>query len=173
MALRGRKQMQFDDAAKAVFWSRVKVGSETECWLWVGPTQSLSSSYRRGIFNYGGAVMKAHQFAARIVHGERPEKLETLHSCDNALCVNPSHLSYGTHAQNVKDCTARGRNTLVAITAGKQQCIRGHDLAGVNLYTSPSGLRVCRECAKTRKRLFRKGITKRNAPSDWPHGKWK
>lgn len=36
-----------------------------------------------------------------------------LHSCDNRLCINPLHLSEGTHADNVADMVNKGRQAFV------------------------------------------------------------
>jgi hypothetical protein len=41
--------------------------------------------------------------------GGIPAEAHVLHTCDNALCVNPDHLYLGDHAQNMKDKKARKR----------------------------------------------------------------
>jgi predicted XRE-type DNA-binding protein len=53
----------------------------------------------------------AHRAMFAMVYGDVPVGYEVMHSCDNRACVNPKHLSSGTHAQNMRDMVARGRAT--------------------------------------------------------------
>lgn len=71
----------------------------TGCWNWT------ASRYRNG---YGqsrvfGQQSTAHKAAYLAFVGSVPEGLEIMHSCANRACVNPDHLSVGTHAQNMRD----------------------------------------------------------------------
>lgn len=52
--------------------------------------------------------MLAHRLAWFFYFGEHP-KGEVMHSCDFGLCVRPSHLSDGTHSDNMRGAIARGR----------------------------------------------------------------
>jgi hypothetical protein len=45
-------------------------------------------------------------------HGDIPDGMVVMHSCDNRMCVNPAHLSVGTQSQNILDAIERGRKTL-------------------------------------------------------------
>jgi hypothetical protein len=91
------------------FWPRVdKTSHAGGCWLWTG------SKFRTG---YGRATqmckpVSAHRLSYIINVGPIPSGRLILHSCDNRACVNPSHLRIGTHADNVADMVARGRNKL-------------------------------------------------------------
>lgn len=43
-------------------------------------------------------------------HGVLQRHIVCRHSCDNAWCINPAHLSIGTHHDNTMDCVNRGRH---------------------------------------------------------------
>lgn len=44
-----------------------------------------------------------------LVTGEESDGRFALHSCDNPPCVNPAHLRWGSHADNMTDAADRGR----------------------------------------------------------------
>jgi hypothetical protein len=46
-------------------------------------------------------------------------------------------------------------------------CHQGHPLSGTNLYVAPSGLRVCRVCARQRSRRYRAAKRETRPPMTW------
>lgn len=85
--------------------SNFVVDESTGCWLWV------SSKYRNG---YGwlkvfGKTVSAHRYSYELHKGDIPPDMEILHSCDVKNCINPDHLRIGTHAENMKEASVRGR----------------------------------------------------------------
>ncbi|WP_429498833.1 HNH endonuclease [Robbsia andropogonis] len=57
-------------------------------------------------------VLRAHRLAYTRHHGMRYEDIAGLvvrHACDTPACINPLHLSLGTHADNTDDKVSRGR----------------------------------------------------------------
>jgi hypothetical protein len=75
------------------------------CWDWNG--RPGSKGY--GVFKIGRKEYRAHVVAYRLFVGEVGSGLEILHSCDRPICVNPHHLSAGTHAENMAQSAARKR----------------------------------------------------------------
>lgn len=49
-------------------------------------------------------------FAWALRHGDVPDGLNLLHSCDRPACCEVSHLRTGTQKENAQDCLARFRS---------------------------------------------------------------
>lgn len=87
------------------FWHWVEKGSEDACWLWQGMTDK--DGY--GTLKDGRNLLRAHRISYEIHKGEIPDGHLIRHSCHTPGCVNPKHLSTGTHLDNAMDKTLAGR----------------------------------------------------------------
>lgn len=87
------------------FWEKVE--RTDECWLWKG----AAGPHGYGTFWVAGKYYRAHRFAWQLEHGAVPTEF-ICHTCDNRLCVRPSHLFVGTHQENMKDMQRKGRGAL-------------------------------------------------------------
>lgn len=89
------------------FHSRIMADTNGKgCWLWTG------SSNPDGYGNLwsGGKMINAHRVSWSLYRGAIPDGLHVLHKCDVPQCVNPDHLFLGSHADNMADRAAKGRN---------------------------------------------------------------
>lgn len=77
------------------------------CWVWTGGTTRGGYGVIRTTAPRG--MMRANRAAWVIAHGKIPRGKQVLHHCDNKICVRPSHLYVGTHADNMRDAAARNR----------------------------------------------------------------
>jgi hypothetical protein len=89
------------------FWRRVQ--KTDGCWLWTGGTYSGGYGFMRGARGRNAQNVSAHRFSYELHKGKIPKGLVVMHSCDNPACVNPNHLSVGTHKENYEDMIAKGR----------------------------------------------------------------
>lgn len=76
------------------------------CFLWCGPVDS----YGYGILVTPSRKWKAHRLSLMLHHSLPAPGMEACHSCDVPACINPGHLFWGSHAQNMADARAKGRN---------------------------------------------------------------
>lgn len=90
------------------FWKKVNKRGPSECWTFTGPV----NAHGYGVFSpWSGHVgrMLAHRYAWEHYNGPIPEGTKICHHCDNPPCVNPHHLFNGTQADNMRDCSIKGR----------------------------------------------------------------
>lgn len=139
----------------AFFYARTSVRGDAECWPWVG-TVNKATGYGEASIGPRGATerWRAHRLSFFLLKGPLADDLVVMHSCDNRRCVNPSHLSLGTSADNVDDMMSKGRH--VAHNALKTHCAYGHPLSGNNVVLRKRGGRDCRACIIVRHRAARK-----------------
>lgn len=76
-----------------------RINKTKSCWLWTG--YKNHSGY--GCMTYFGKTKGAHVVSFLIHKGKIKKGLVIMHSCNNPSCVNPNHLSQGTHKQNMHD----------------------------------------------------------------------
>lgn len=135
------------------FWPKVAVAGPDECWLWkaqitpAGYGQIGVGSLSDGTRGYA----LAHRMSYELAHGPIPHGMFVCHRCDVRNCVNPAHLFVGTHSDNMRDCSRKGR--LNHWSARKAACKHGHPFNEENTAVV-SGKRVCRTCRTEARRRF-------------------
>lgn len=83
---------------------KYKVAKSTNCWEWTGTF--ANSGY--GQLKVFGRMVSAHRYSYELHNGHIPDGMCVLHQCDNKTCINPDHLTLGTHAENLREAAERG-----------------------------------------------------------------
>jgi hypothetical protein len=86
------------------FWSKVKIKDKNDCWQWI----AYCTQEGYGQFRIGKQLYYATRVALASID-RRDNSLEVCHSCNNPMCVNPYHLRFGTHKENIGDMIIAGR----------------------------------------------------------------
>lgn len=124
-----------------------------ECLEWTGNYFQKKDGTKTYPYMYHtGKVWRGNRLVLFLVTGEIPNGMLALHKCDNKKCVNPVHLYWGTHKQNIADAYERkiARNSKIT------HCPRGHEYAGENLYQDKRGKRYCKTCLRMFQKLYAK-----------------
>lgn len=102
--------LPFHEKVKA----RIAVEDVTDCWVWQGACGVNGYGVlRRGP---GGKPAYCHRIMYEHAYGPVPEGHVVMHACDNRRCVNPNHLTSGTHRDNMVDMARKGRSTSTTLT---------------------------------------------------------
>jgi hypothetical protein len=76
-----------------------------ECLVW--PFSISNKGY--GEIRFDKHLFMVHRLAWLLLKGAILTKHGVLHSCDNPPCFNVRHLFLGTQADNMQDCSRKGR----------------------------------------------------------------
>jgi DNA-binding Xre family transcriptional regulator len=130
----------------ARFWSKVDktpgYGPWGDCWKWMAARNHGQWGYGRFTTRRNGRKYQhaAHKLSYVMAGNVVPAGLSVLHSCDIKDCVNPEHLSHGSHAANTADMISKGRHAMhgrkARFTADHGVRLRLADIAisqGINL----------------------------------------
>ena len=94
--------------------AKIDVG---DCWLW---TARCTNGY--GVIRVGSAPRFAHNIMWELLVGPTPVDLEPDHLCKVPACVNPDHIEFVTHEENVRRSAMGGD----VQRRRRQRCREGH-----------------------------------------------
>ena len=108
----------------------------SECWEWT----RFRTKDGYGHMRYKGRMVESHRLALMLTDRPIPDGHEVMHLCDNPPCINPDHLTTGTHAENVADMVAKGRRAVMRGTSNPRARVTDADVIEMRrLYAEGGG----------------------------------
>jgi predicted XRE-type DNA-binding protein len=103
--------MAGDTVAELIPFIKQRIKIRGECWAWTGAkTKSGYPTIKVGRGRANAKTQAVHRLMwEHFYQQEIPDGMFVMHSCDTPSCVNPLHLSIGTHAENMADMSQKGR----------------------------------------------------------------
>lgn len=127
------------------------------CWLWSGSVNSKGYA----LLGIERKAKLAHRLSYEHFIGIIPKGMQIDHLCRVRCCVNPHHLEPVPARVNILRGIGPTRQN-----ADKTHCIRGHALAGDNLFIK-DGKRQCRECTAENQRTARKEQRRKSGDAEY------
>jgi len=132
----------FSERQKSLFWGKVAIAGEEECWVWQRAT--TLKGYGK-ITMPGNKAFLAHRVAYYLYYGVDPGKQCVLHHCDRPACCNPSHHFLGSVEDNNADMRAKGRANAPRFGFEIESNQVGRDHYGAKQYISEIDVYMMRE----------------------------
>lgn len=93
------KKIAAKGSSEAFLRKHVNV-KQAECLLWPYRVDKLGY----GFATIGGKQLRAHRWMCILAHGWPTDaQPHAAHNCGNPSCVNPAHLRWASHAENMAD----------------------------------------------------------------------
>lgn len=109
------------------FWKKVE--KTDGCWFWRGATERRWGHGKVKMWIDGDRVStSSHRLSWFIRYGAVPQGMVVRHLCPNTNCVNPDHLSVGTHLENSLDKEAWGNTTRSVGEKNAQSVLKDEDV---------------------------------------------